>query len=128
MGAPAAKENDQIIGTCVGHLMPGPTGQITAPPLPFSAPIDKQVARSVKVEGAAAVIVGVSWGLCQPAHAGLSDAWLAPPTQRGAITTGSQTVLVEGKPMAHARSQCTMCFGPATQLAATGMTVLVAER
>jgi hypothetical protein len=125
MGAPAAKKNDRIVGTCVGHLMPGPTGQQPAPALPFSAPIDQQVARSVEVEGAAAVLVGVSYGMCQPAHAGLSDAWTAPLAQRGAITTGSQSVFIEGKPMAHGQSQCTMCFGPATQLAATGVTVLV---
>jgi hypothetical protein len=125
MGAPAAKENDQIMGTCVGHLMPGPTGQITAPPQPFMAPIDKQLARSVEIEGAKAVLVGVSWGVCNPPHIGLSDAWAAQPAQRGAITTGSQTVFAEKKPLAHGNSQCTMCFGPASRLAATGVTVQV---
>jgi len=128
MGAPAAKKNDQIMGTCVGHLMPGPTGQITAPPQPFMAPVDKQVARSVEIEGSPAVLAGESWGVCNPPHIGLSDAWTAQLKQRGDITTGSQSVLVENKPLAHGNSQCTMCFGPATRLAATGFSVLVSER
>jgi uncharacterized Zn-binding protein involved in type VI secretion len=113
---------------CVGHQIPGPTGSpIPAPPLPFAAPLTTGLASSVLIGGRPAAVVG-SAGINVPAHVGLhpADPFLAPPAQRATVTSGSPTVLVEGKPMASMTSSCTMCMGPALSLVASAATVLVA--
>ena len=56
MGTPAAVLGDRIVGTCVGHLVPAPSGTAPAPPLPFAAPVVEQVASSVLVGGKPAVV------------------------------------------------------------------------
>ena len=48
-----------------------------------------------------------------------------PPQQRGTVTIGSTTVLVEGKPAARAGSLCTVCAGLSGQLTGTAATVLI---
>jgi uncharacterized Zn-binding protein involved in type VI secretion len=50
---------------------------------------------------------------------------MAPPAQRGTVTAGSATVLIEGKPAARTGASCTVCFGAPGQLTGTAATVLI---
>lgn len=128
MSKPAAVLGDRISGVCVGHQIPSPPGGNPgpAPPLPFSAPVTNQCATTVTVAGKPAVVAG-AWGLNTPPHVGLhaSDPAVAPPLQRGTVTGGSATVLIEGKPAARTGDPTTMCLGLPGQLAGTAATVLI---
>lgn len=127
MGMPAAVLGDRINATCAGHQVPTPSGAPTVgPPMPFSAPVTTGCASTVLIGGKPAVVVGAA-GTNTPPHVGLhaSDPHLAPPTQRGTVTAGSGTVLVEGKPAAHSTSSATVCLGQPGQLVGSAADVLV---
>jgi uncharacterized Zn-binding protein involved in type VI secretion len=114
VGEPAAVMGDQVIGTCAGHVVPAPSGNPTpAPPLPFAAPLQMNLAMSVVISGRAAAVAG-SRGVNTPPHVGLhpSDPYLVPAAQAGTVIAGSATVLFESKPAAKTGSSCTMCLGP----------------
>lgn len=127
MAAPAAVAGDRITGQCLGHQIPGGSGNpVPAPPMPFSSPLTMGLASRVLIGGKAAAVVG-SRGTSMPPHVGLhpSDPKMAPPTQIGTVVSGSSSVLIEGKPAATGTSRCTMCIGPAQVLLATANTVLI---
>ena len=127
MGTPAAVLGDRIMATCAGHQVPTPSGAPSpAPPMPFSAPVTTGCATSVLIAGKPAVVVGAA-GTNTPPHVGLhpSDPHMAPPTQRGTVTTGSATVMVEGKPAAPTNSQAAVCLGQPGQVVGTASTVLI---
>lgn len=127
MGAPSLVMGDRITGQCPVHMMPNPASGAPqpAPPLPFSAPITMGTVGTVVIAGQPAAVVG-SWGLNSPPHIGLhvSDPFLAPPSQRGTVVSGSPTVLIGGQPAATAQSSCTCCATPGTPVP-TVTTVLV---
>lgn len=125
MGTPAAVAGDRIVGTCVGHLVPTPTGPAPAPPLPFAAPVVDQVATSVLVGGRAAVVVGSAGTNTLSPHTGLVDAFAASVAQRGTVTAGSTTVQVEGRAAGSTGARCQLCLAPAGTLQGSVMTVLV---
>lgn len=128
MGTPAAVTGDRIVGTCVGHLIPGPTGApVPAPPLPFTAPITQGTAPSVLIAGRPAVVVGsVGLNTLSP-HAGLhpGDPFMTPTLQRGTVLVGSTTVLLEGRGAASTGARCQLCLAPAGMLQGSAATVLV---
>lgn len=127
MGYPAAVMGDRIQATCAGHQIPGPSGSpVTGPPMPFSAPITDGCATSVLIGGTPAVITGAS-GLNTPPHAGLhaSDPHAAPPMQRGTVTSGSATVLIEGAPAARATSTAEVCLKQPGQVMGSRTDVLI---
>jgi uncharacterized Zn-binding protein involved in type VI secretion len=118
---------DQIVGTCAGHQIPGPSGApAPAPPLPFAAPLLLGLAATVLIGGKPAAVVG-SNGLNTPPHVGLhaSDPYLTPTFQQGTVAVGSSTVLFEGKGAASATATCTCCIGGPGTITATGTPVLV---
>ncbi len=126
MGAPAIVMGDRITGMCPNHLIPGPLGfPVPSPPLPFSSPITMGTIATVLMGGKPAAVLG-SWGLNSPPHVGLhpSDPFLAPPTEKGTILSGSPTVFIGGKPAATASSQAQCCMTPGT-LVSTSATVLI---
>lgn len=126
MGEPAAVMGDRVTGTCAGHTVPAPSGNPTpAPPLPFVAPLQSDLASSVLIRGKPAAVVG-SRGVNTPPHAGLhpSDPHLAPAAQAGTVVGGSASVLFESKPAAKTGSACTLCLGPGT-LTGSAVTVLI---
>lgn len=115
MSAPPIVMNDQITGNCTGHLVPNPSSGVPqpAPPLPFAAPLTVGLATTVTIGGKAVALVG-SQGFNTPPHVGLhpSDPFMVPSSQIGTVIVGSTTVLVEGKPLATAAGQATLCALP----------------
>lgn len=116
MGQAAAVMNDQITGRCSIHQVPNPTSGAPQPspaPLPFAAPLARGLATSVIVEGRSAAVVGSS-GINTPPHVGLhaTDPYVTPAIQEARVTSGSATVLFEGKPAAATGAQCTCCVEP----------------
>lgn len=122
MGAPAAVLNDSISGTCT-HLVPTPSGAPAPSPMPFSGPLVEGLSTSVLIGGKPAAVVG-SAAYCVPPHAGIVDAFAAPPLQRGSVLDGSLTVLIGGMPAARSGSSCATCAGTGT-LAGSAATVLI---
>jgi uncharacterized Zn-binding protein involved in type VI secretion len=117
---------DRITGSCVGHVIPTPSGNPTpAPPLPFAAPLEINLASSVLIGGKPAAVAG-SRGLNTPLHTGLhpSDPHLLASAQMGAVTAGSTSVLFESQAAAKTGSACTMCLGPGT-LVGSAVNVLI---
>lgn len=128
MGAVAAVAGDRIVGTCVGHLIPGPMGAPTpGPPLPFSAPVLEGLVSSVLIGGKPAVVVGAAGINSFSPHAGLhpSDPAFAPVLQRGSVLVGSATVVIGGLPAAPTGSRCQLCLTPAGTLQGSVPTVLI---
>ena len=127
MGGPAVVAGDKIIGICAGHQIPGPVGSpIPGPPLPFSAPLTLSLASTVFVAGKPAAVEGSS-GYNLPPHVGLhpSDQKFAPPTQEGKVSTGSSSVLFDGKAAAYTGCTVTGCLTAGPQVVGTGATVIV---
>ena len=115
MGAPGIVMNDRIVGTCPVHQVPNPSSGAPqpAPPMPFSAPLARGLAGTVRVGGKPAAVLGSS-GLNTPPHVGLhaSDPFFSPSLQEGRVVAGSPTVRIEGKPAATATSSATCCTTP----------------
>ena len=125
MPAAAVVLGDKITATCPGHQIPAPSGTAPAGPLPFSAPITQGTAGKVFIGGKLAVVIGSS-GYNTPPHAGIVDPPFATPTmQVGRVTSGSATVLIEGKMAATIASACTCCATPATAVGPGVPSVLI---
>jgi uncharacterized Zn-binding protein involved in type VI secretion len=95
--------------------------------MPFSAPVTTGTCPTVLIAGKPAVVAG-SQGLNTPPHVGLhpADPFMAPPTQLGAVTVGSPTVLIGGMPAGRTGSSCTACGLPGAVLTGTAASVLIA--
>lgn len=128
MGTPAAVAGDRVVGTCVGHVVPSPTGApVPAPPLPFTAPVAEGLATSVLIGGRPAVVVGSAGLNALTPHVGLhpGDPFMAPPAQRTTVVVGSTTVLAEGRGLAPTGSRAQLCLAPAGTVQGSVTTVLV---
>jgi hypothetical protein len=112
VGTPAIVLGDKVTGICPNHLVPSASGTQPAGPLPFSAPLTQNLSTKVLIRGKAAAVMGSS-GINTPPHAGIVDTPFAAPTsQVGRVTSGSTTVLIEGKPAATVQSTATCCVAP----------------
>lgn len=112
MGMPAAKQGDQVLATDTHVVQVGTS--TTPTPHPFSGYIDGALSANVKIEGRAAATVG-STVTNVPSHVPVPPAgtFVNPPTNRGRIATGSQTVVINGKQAARAGDQAITCNDPA---------------
>jgi uncharacterized Zn-binding protein involved in type VI secretion len=128
MPGPAAVMGDQVVATCMTHLIPNPASGVPqpGPPLPFSAPITVGAAATVLIAGRPALVVGAN-GINATVHPGLhpADPFMLPPMQKATITGGSATVMIEGRPAASTGSPCVVCFGAPGTLTGTAATVLI---
>ena len=115
MGAPAAKQNDSVVGVdihivLVPALVPVPTPL----PHPFSGKLTGGLAASVKIGGMPAATVD-SIATNQPAHIptppGVS--FQKPPANQGSVMLGSTTVKIGGKMAARAGDTVRTCNDPA---------------
>lgn len=115
MGKPAAKQGDQI--TAVDpHLIqpPGPTSPVIVPH-PFNGIIDSSVSVDVKIGGMGAATVG-SMASNTPPHIPIGGSFVVPPTNKGTITQGSGSVMINGKPAARAGDSAQTCADPAPNM------------
>jgi uncharacterized Zn-binding protein involved in type VI secretion len=116
MGQPAAKQNDQVIGTDT-HIVIVPAGPAQVPtplPHPFVGQISGGTIATVKIGGVAAAVVG-STADNSPAHIptppGVS--FQKPPTNKATIQAGSGTVKIGGKAAARSGDIALTCNDPA---------------
>jgi uncharacterized Zn-binding protein involved in type VI secretion len=127
VGQPAAKQGDQAVGVDTHIvLVPQPTGPPVPTPLPhpFKGILDTSLSPDVKIGGMAAATIG-SIATNTPPHIptppGVS--FQAPPANKGDVTTGSATVLINGKGAARVGDTVASCDGSSTIVGAS--TVLI---
>jgi uncharacterized Zn-binding protein involved in type VI secretion len=111
MGMPAAKQNDRIVAIDT-HLVqpPGPVSPVPTP-CPFSGPIAGGLSSDVFINGLPAATVG-STATNTPPHVPVGGTFVNPPTNRGQVSSGSKTVLINGKAAARAGDQALTCNDP----------------
>src|SRR5258708_16297026 len=101
MGMPAGKEGDH--NTAVDThiiLVPPQVGKIPTPrPHPFDGVINNNLSSDVKIMGMFAATVG-SMADNLPPHIPEGGTFQDPPRNKGEITSGSPTVMINGKPAA----------------------------
>jgi uncharacterized Zn-binding protein involved in type VI secretion len=125
VGQPALVAGDRITGTCTNHQIPSASGTQPAGPLPFSAPLAQNLAKTVLIGGKPAAMFA-SAGYNTPPHPGIVDPPFATPTnQLGSITKGSATVLIEGQPAGTTASTTMCCAAPGTAVGPGVPTVLI---
>jgi uncharacterized Zn-binding protein involved in type VI secretion len=114
MGQPAAKEGDQIIATDTHIVMiPAPPGPPVPTPLPspFNGIITGNLSTNVKIMGMPAATVG-STADNVPPHIPEGGPFQVPPTNKGQIIMGSETVMINGKPAARNGDTAMTCNDP----------------
>lgn len=114
MGQPAAKQMDQITATDIHIiLVPSPSGTTPTPiPHPFVGIIDGGLSTNVNIENKPAATVG-STATNTPPHIPQGGSFSIPPTNKGTITTGSGSVMINGKPAARNGDSALTCADPA---------------
>lgn len=114
MGMPAAKLGDKIVGTDTHiYMIPSPGGPVPTPlPSPFSGTITGNCSSDVFIEGKPAATVG-STADNLPPHMPQGGPFQIPPTNKGTIIMGSQTVLINNKPAARTGDTANTCNDPA---------------
>ncbi len=113
MGQPAAKKGDQIVAVDTHIIMiPTPGGPVPTPlPHPFSGLIDGELSADVNIMGQPAATVG-STATNTPSHIPQGGPFQSPPTNRGTIEVGSQTVNINGKAAARLGDTAKTCNDP----------------
>lgn len=116
MGQPAAKQNDQIVGTDTHIVMvPAPPGPPVPTPLPhpFTGMVNGSLSSDVKIMGMPAATVG-STADNTPPHLPTPPgiAFQRPPTNKATVQMGSQTVKINGKSAARNGDMALTCNDP----------------
>jgi uncharacterized Zn-binding protein involved in type VI secretion len=114
MGQPAAKKGDNVVATDTHIVMlPSPSGTVPTPlPHPFAGIIDGGLSSDVNIMGMPAAVVG-STASNTPPHIPQGGPFQKPPTDKGTIQMGSQTVMINGKPAARNGDTAMTCNDPA---------------
>ncbi len=119
MGQPAAKQGDHITAIDIHLVMvPSPDGPVPKPlPHPFDGIMDGNLSANVNVMGRPAATVGSS-ATNTPPHIPTPPgmAFQKPPANRGSVTQGSGTVLINGQPAARNGDQAQTCADPAPNM------------
>ncbi|MEM2027478.1 MAG: PAAR domain-containing protein [Candidatus Bathyarchaeia archaeon] len=113
MGQPAAKQGDKIVATDTHIVMVStPTGPVPTPmPHPFNGIINGNLSPNVKIMGLPAATVG-STAQNMPPHIPQGGSFQRSPSNMAIIQTGSQTVMINGKPAARNGDTATTCNDP----------------
>lgn len=115
MGAPAAKQDDQVIGTDI-HIVLVPAAAPVPTPLPhvFSGTLTGGLASSVKIGGKAAATKD-STADNNPPHIATppGTSFQNPPANKGTVMMGSATVKIGGKAAARTGDPVKTCNDPA---------------
>jgi uncharacterized Zn-binding protein involved in type VI secretion len=115
MGQPAAKQDDQVVGTDT-HIVMVPSGPSLVPtplPHPYVGKLTGSLISSVQIEGKPAAVVGSTSQHTaghMPTPPGTS--FQKPPTNQGSVQLGSTTVSVENKPLARNGDTVMTCNDP----------------
>ncbi|WP_245931324.1 PAAR domain-containing protein [Actinokineospora auranticolor] len=114
---PAARMGDRVVGTDIHILLvPSAGGPVPTPtPLPFTGIITDGCSRDVLICGQPAAVVGSTAENTPPHVAPPPTTFQKQPTNRGTITTGSATVLINGKCAARANDIVRTCHDPVDQ-------------
>lgn len=123
MGQPAAKQGDQAIGTDTHVVMvPQPSGPPVPTPLPhpFAGVLDTDLSADVKIEGKAAATKG-SIATNTPPHIPTppGTAFQSPPANKGPVSGGSTSVMINGKGAARVGDTVDSCDGTSTIVGAS---------
>jgi uncharacterized Zn-binding protein involved in type VI secretion len=111
MGQPAAKQGDQITATDT-HIVVVPNGTATMT-FPFAGQLSGGLSNDVKIMGKPAAVVG-STADNTPPHVVQPPAtsFSKPPSNKGTIQSGSQTVKINGKLAARNGDPAVTCNDP----------------
>ncbi|MDH5682499.1 MAG: PAAR domain-containing protein [Spirochaetota bacterium] len=114
MGQPAAKKDDQIMGTDTHIIMiPSPAGPVPTPlPHPFMGMIDDKLSEDVKIMGKPAATVD-STATNNPPHIPQGGPFQKAPEDKATIKLGSATVKINGKMAARNGDMAETCNDPA---------------
>ena len=114
MGQPGAKEGDQVIAIDKHIIMiPTPGGPAPTPlPHPFVGMIDGELSSDVNIMGMAAATVD-STATNTPSHNPVGGPFQSPPSNKGTIIMGSETVKINGKKAARNGDKAETCNDPA---------------
>ncbi len=112
-GQPAAKQNDQVVGTDTHVLMvPSPGGPVPTPtPMPFTGVLDGELSGDVVCESLPIATKG-STATNTPSHLPTAGPFQKPPANKGTIDEGSATVFANGKAVARAGDKAMTCNDP----------------
>ena len=114
MGQPAAKQGDQVVATDTHIVMiPSPGGPVPTPlPHPFVGQLDGSLSGDVNIEGKPAAVQG-STATNTPSHVPQGGPFQKPPSNKGTVQLGSNTVLINGKLAARNGDKVMTCNDPA---------------
>ena len=116
MGAPAARLNDSVLGFDT-HIVMVPSGTGSVPtPIPghvFSGTLTSDASPDVKIEGAAAAVVGTV-ATNSPSHLPMPPgvSFQSPPSNKGTVSQGSSTVTINSKAAARLGDPVRTCNDP----------------
>jgi uncharacterized Zn-binding protein involved in type VI secretion len=120
-GLPAAHRNDQVTGIDTHVVMvPSPSGSVPTPlPHPFSGKLAEQLSSDVLIEGERAATVG-SVAPNRPVHVPTppGTSFQRTPSNRGTVSDGSRSVLINGKKAARLGDPVRTCNDPTDRDAA----------
>lgn len=129
MGMPAAKQGDQVVGTCIHTVMvPSPGGPVPTPlPHPFVGILNGNLSTNVKIAGMPAATLG-SMADNTPPHIPTppGTVFSVPPMNKANIMKGSATVMINHKPAARMGDLATTCSEvpmPANVIAASNVMI-----
>lgn len=121
-GRPAARKNDPVIGVDTHIVMvPNVSGAVPTPlPHPFSGKLSDQLSADVTIDGRAAATLD-SVAPNRPSHIPTAPgtSFQRPPANRGTVSGGSSSVLINGKKAARAGDPVRTCNDPTDRDAAT---------
>lgn len=108
---PAAKEGDKIMATDMHLIQPLGSSPPVLVPHTFMGIIDGSLSGDVKIMGKAAATVN-STATNTPSHLPSGGTFVNPPSNRGTIKKGSQTVFINGKKAARDSDMAMTCKDP----------------
>jgi uncharacterized Zn-binding protein involved in type VI secretion len=112
MGAPAAKQNDQVLATDTHIILMPPYSTPTPLPHPFAGMLTGGLSSDVNIGGLPAATVN-STADNVPPHIPQGGPFQKPPANKGQIMMGSGTVMINGQPAARMGDTATTCNDPA---------------
>jgi uncharacterized Zn-binding protein involved in type VI secretion len=113
MGAPGAKQDDQVLGLDTHIIMvPSPAGPVPTPmPMPFVGKLSGALSSTLKIDNKAAAVKG-STAQNQPQHIPAGGPFQNPPSNQATVKTGSSTVKFDGQAAARLGDTADTCNDP----------------